>query len=138
MRRADLREHLVHPPPLGRARAPQHAERGDEPARDDFADGGGQGGIERGLLRDIAQAPPLGEGRGDMPEEPHLAARGLQQTQHQAQQGGLAGAVGADDAEEVARLDGEVDAVEHRHLSVGEADVVDLDEGPHVSPPSAA
>jgi hypothetical protein len=72
-----------------------------------------------------------------MPEEPHLAARGLEQAQHQAQQRGLAGAVGTDDAEEVAGLDGEVDALQHRHFAVGEADVVDLDEGPHVSPPSA-
>src|SRR3990172_3597972 len=93
--------------------------------------GHGQGRVERGPLGNIADSAPLAE-RGRRPaEEPHRPFLRLEQPQHHAQERGLARAVGADNAEKVAGLDGEVDAVEHADLSVGDAHALELDEGAH-------
>ena len=44
-----------------------------------------------------------------------------------AQEGGLAASGGAEDGDELAGLDGEVDAVQHRQGAVADMEVLDLD-----------
>src|SRR5207253_2133457 len=51
-------------------------------------------------------------------EEPHEALGGTDQAQHHPQRRRLAGAVGAEIAEHVSRLDGEVDVVDGEDLAV--------------------
>ena len=60
-----------------------------------------------------------------------------QQTHDGGKHGGLAGAVGADHRDDLARLDPEVDVVQGLHLAVGDAEIVDLENGGghHSTPP---
>src|SRR5882672_6519318 len=133
-----LAEHLRDALAFRAADAPEEAERGQEPGRHHLVDGHRQGGIEGGLLRHVAETAPLPERRRRVTEEADRAALGRQEAQYDAEQGGLAGAIRADDAEEVAGLDGQVDALEHRDRPVGEAHVLELDEGAHQPPISIA
>src|SRR5262249_16194556 len=59
----------------------------------------------------------------------------LGEAQHDAQERGLARAVGPDEAEEVAGLHREVDGLEDAHLAVAERHVLELDERPHARAP---
>ncbi len=59
----------------------------------------------------------------------HLAVVGLELTGHQPHQGGLAGAVAADDADAFAGFDGQVDVVEQQRTADAEVDVLELEEG---------
>ena len=63
------------------------------------------------------------------PEEPHAALAGTDEPQHHAQRGRLAGAVGAEVAEDVAREHGEVDAGDRDELAVALDEAADLDGG---------
>ena len=128
---ACARQRLAHARSLRSADALEEAEARHEPGGDHLLHGHGQGRVERGPLGDIAQPPPLPECRRRLAEEPHRAFLGHEQPQHDAQERGLARAVGADDAEKVAGLDGQVDAVEHADFTVGDADALELDEGTH-------
>jgi hypothetical protein len=65
-----------------------------------------------------------------MTEEAHVPAIG-RAIQHDAQERRLAPAVRPDDAEEVTRVHGEVDALEDGQLAVTDVDVLELDEGSH-------
>ena len=128
---ADLAEHLGDAGALRRPDPAEQAERGHEARRHDLLDGGGEVGVEHGSLGHIAEAPPLPERRRRMTEEAHVPAIGRQQSQHDAQERRLAPAVRPDDAEEVTRVHGEVDALEDGQLAVTDVDVLELDEGPH-------
>src|SRR5690606_6627519 len=61
--------------------------------------------------------------------QPHLAVVGLQLARDQAQQGGLAGAVAADDAYAFAGLDRQVDPFEQQRTADAEVDALELEEG---------
>src|SRR5262245_6437407 len=128
---ADLAQDLGDARALGRADAPEQTESRHEAGRDDFADGRGQAGVERRLLRDVAHAPPLAKRGGRVAEQQDAALLGWQEPEHDPQPRGLARAVRADDAEEVAGRDGEVDPLEDPNLAAIERDVLELDEGPH-------
>ena len=60
-------------------------------------------------------------------EQADRAARRLLEAGDGAQQRGLAAAGGAEDRDELAGLDREVDAVQHRHGAVADMEVLDLD-----------
>ena len=60
----------------------------------------------------------------DLRADLELAGVGLQVAEQRAHQRGLAGAVGADDADPVERLDGEVEAVEEHLLAVALGDAL--------------
>jgi hypothetical protein len=78
--------------------------------------------VEHGLLEDHA---PVGGGPGDpLPADPDLALRRRHEAGDEAQQRGLAAAGGAGEADELAGLDGEVDAVERPDLAVGHVEGV--------------
>lgn len=68
--------------------------------------------------------------RGDVGEgfavEDDAAADRFEQAGEGAQGGGLAGAVGADEGDDLAGLDGEGDALDGFDLAVGDAEVLDL------------
>src|SRR5262245_29177460 len=128
---ADLAQDLGDARALGRADAPEQTESRHETGRDDLADGGGQAGVERRFLGDVAEAPPLAKCRGRVAEQEDAAMLGRQEPEHDPEQRGLARAIRADDAEEVAGRDREVDPLEDPNLAAIERDVLELDEGPH-------
>jgi hypothetical protein len=66
--------------------------------------------------RNVAEAGP-GAARGRLAEQPQLAGGRGQQPEQQPDQGGLAGAVGADQADDLAGGDVEVDAVDRQQLA---------------------
>ena len=87
-------------------------------------------------------APPLGhlgdaephqlvrlDGVDRLPLEVDLAAAGAQQAADGLEGGRLAGAVGAQDGDDLALADLEVDAVQRLHVAVGDAQALDLEEG---------
>src|SRR6266542_7100038 len=129
--RAHAGEGFLHARALPGPDALEAAEARHEPGGDDLAYRHRQCRIERSALRHVAQSAPLTKRGGRLAEEPHRPILRLEETQHHAKQGGLARAVRPDDAEEVTRLDGEVDAVEHTHLAVGHAHTFELDERAH-------
>ena len=61
--------------------------------------------IEVGLLRQIADALVLGDVGGRLAENEGIAVGGEKQTQEELDGGGLAGAVGAEQAEDLALAD---------------------------------
>src|SRR5215813_1981548 len=128
---ADARKRVLHPHPLAPADALEEPEARHQPRGHDLADRHGQGRIERGSLRHVAEPAPLPEGGGRLAEEPDRSSLRLEQPEHDAEKRGLAGSVRPDDAEEVAWLHGEVDAFKHSHLAVGDAHALELDEGTH-------
>ena len=75
LRHADLAQHLVDALAGRGAEPAEEPERGHEPGGHHLVHGHGQGGVERGPLGHVAEAPPLAERAGRMPEEPHRAAR---------------------------------------------------------------
>ena len=86
-----------------------------QPARgDDLAHGGRDAGAGADPLRHEADAAPVPEAVERGAEQPHLAAAGGHQPEHGADQGRLAGAVGAEDGEHLAGPHDEVDAAQHR------------------------
>ncbi|VFT48114.1 Uncharacterised protein [Pseudomonas aeruginosa] len=104
VRRADLaqrRQRLLAPDPGYQAEEAQYAER--------------QGGVDVEFLRHVADGQPR--------PSPDLADVRLEQAEHAAYQGGLAGAVGADQGDDLAGLDGQVDIAQHRLAVEGHADL---------------
>ncbi|MNC24500.1 hypothetical protein D3C75_725550 [compost metagenome] len=79
-----------------------------------------QRGIDLDLLRHVANA--------QFRLAPYLAAVRLEQAEHGAHQGGLARAVRADQGDDLARCDRQVDAVEHRLATEGDADLLQADQ----------
>ena len=69
--------------------------------------------------------------RGPAAEDAHLATRRLQEPEEELERGGLAAAVGADDAQELALADGQVDAFEDRGAVVAEPHVAKRDDWRH-------
>ena len=67
-----------------------------------------------------------------MAENPHAAAIGARESGEDRDQRRLAGAVGAEQAEELARLHGEVDAGERIDVAEATCEPVDLDRQRHV------
>src|SRR3972149_2478678 len=67
----------------------------------------------------------VGGGGAARPEAPAL---GRQEPRDRPQRGGLAGAVGADQADQLARRDGEVEPAERRHGAVGGVHVLEPEE----------
>src|SRR5712692_2762991 len=128
---ADPGQHLLDAAPLRFPGPLEEPEYRDEPARHHLLDGDGQGRVEGGLLRHVAEPAPFTKGPGRLAEEPDRAFRRRKETQHHAQEGGLARAIGPDDAEKVAGLHGEVDAVEYTHRTVVDGHALELDEGAH-------
>ena len=61
-------------------------------------------------------------------EQPHLAGAGGDQPEDHVQGGGLAGAVGAEQADDLARTDPEADAVHGGDRPEALADVVDVED----------
>lgn len=96
---------------------------------------GGEFDVEAGALEDDAEAlaDGVGLGEGVAAEDADDGARpgGSEHGGDDAEEGGLAPAVGAEDAEDLALGDGEVDAVERGAvgLGVGVREVLDVDGG---------
>jgi hypothetical protein len=82
--------------------------------------------VQPALLRHVAEARAR---RGvDPPAAPaHLAAVGREHAEHDPHRRGLAGAVGSDEAEELARRDGERDPVERDDVAVAAGEVGQLE-----------
>ena len=122
-------EDVVHPLP-GAARTPAQPVAVPVLAEgDEVAHAQRHVHVEVHLLGHVAH-PALGQG---VAGPAHLAARRREQSQHQAQQGGLAGAVGADQSGELAGLEVEVDVAQDestRHLHVHAGHFNDVAPGP--------
>src|SRR5919109_328095 len=91
------------------------------------------GNVGDALPRDLrgphsGQAPPV---EGDLPAGMNHAGEG-------AQGGRLAGAVGTEDHDLLAPVDGEVDPLEHLHLAVAGAEALDLEQRSHAGAPRYA
>src|SRR6202008_4997207 len=68
-------------------------------------------------------------GPGDVvPVEEHLAGTGVDETGHRLQERRLAGAVGAEEGDDLAFVDLEVDTEEDLHRPVGDVESLALDE----------
>ena len=93
---------------------------------------------------DVASLGGVGEAQGDdlvggdavegLAVEEDAAAAGLEEPGEGAQGGGLAGAVGADEGDDLAGFDGEGDALDGFDLAVGDLEVLDLEQCGHWSP----
>src|SRR5690606_10096703 len=90
----------------------------------------GQLGVERGLLEYHAERTPHGSGALDrvVPEDTGRAGRRRHQRRDDAEERRLAAAVGAEEAEQLARRDLERDAAERGVLAVAMCEITD-DEG---------
>ena len=87
---------------------------GQPPGGDDLADGGGDAARRRGALRDVADAAPSrGSGAAACRTARQLAAGERDLADDGAYGGGLAGAVGAEQRDDLAAADGEVDTAQH-------------------------
>ena len=95
-----------------------------EHGHDVLADG--EAAEDRGLLRQIAEAEDgaavHGQAGNVLAVEQDAAAVGLHQAHDRIEAGGLAGAVGAEQAEHLAAVDAERDVGQHRLLVVGFGD----------------
>nr|AAD00241.1 glucose-binding protein [Pseudomonas putida] len=80
-----------------------------------------QRGIDLNLLRHVANA--------QLRLAPYFATVRLEQPEYGAHQGGLARPVGADQGDDLAGCDRQVDAVEHRLAAKGDADLLQADQG---------
>ena len=79
-------------------------------------------------LREVADAPAVGERPSRLAEQPHLTARRALEAEREPEQRRLAAAVRAGDRDELAGLDAQRDVVEHaRALRVREVDVLELE-----------
>ena len=129
-----LRARPPRPPRRSRAgRARLSGRNGGAPrepaGRHDLADGGGDAGGGRGALRHEADPLPGGELPERGAEQAHLAAHGGHQPQHGPHQRRLAGAVGAQDRDDLAGPDVQVDAAQHRAAAELDGDVAGPDQG---------
>ena len=70
-----------------------------------------------------------------LPSKMILPDGGLEQAGEGAQGGGLAGAVGADEGDDLAGFDAEGDAFDGFDLAVGDAEVLDLEQCGHWASP---
>ena len=132
---------LGQPDPLDRlgddraVAAAQRAEQaaGREPARgDDLAHGRRRVDAELRALGEVAERGAAREPRRRLAEEERLARRRPLEPERQPHQRRLAAAVRTGDRDELARLDGELDVLEHRPAAVvGERDVAQLDRYRH-------
>ena len=79
-------------------------------------------------LEDHGDVALLRRERGDvLAEQADGPARGFLEAGDGAQQRGLAAAGGTEDGHELARRDGKVDAVQHRHRAVAHMQILDFD-----------
>ena len=72
---ADPGEHFPDTDPLRFPRPLEESQHRHEPARHDLFDGDGQGGIEGGLLRHVAEPSPFAKSRRRLAEESDRALR---------------------------------------------------------------
>ena len=72
---ADPGEHFPDTGPLRFPRPLEESQHRHEPARHDLFDGDGQGGIEGGLLRHVAEPSPFAKSRRRLAEESDRALR---------------------------------------------------------------
>ena len=93
--------------------------------------GGGEIVVEADRVGQIADAPLDRKrlARRIEAEHAHLACRDVGQPEHHQDGGGLAGAVGAEQAENLAAADGERDVVDGDRRSVGLGEALGLDDG---------
>src|SRR5437762_3390628 len=93
----------------------------------------GQLGIEAGILEDHAEprANALGFPLEIVPEHAHSALAGPNQRREDLEQSGLAAAVGAEQSEDLAALDGEADSPQRFALAVAVSEVGDFDRRGH-------
>ncbi len=110
---------------LGAARPAQPAELAVAPHHHDVQHGGGEVPVDAAALRHVPdQAPLLPVGTA---VDQHLARGRLDQPHDRLHQGGLAGAVRADDRHQDAGRDAQVHVPQHRPVAVGHGQVGDLD-----------
>ena len=121
-REVEQLQHLADPPPhLG----PRHAAQAQAVA--DVAEHRHVRPERVGLEHHRDVALLRGEVRDIAAGEPDGAGRGLLEAGDGAQERGLAAAGRAEDRDELARRDGEVDAMQHRRRAVADVEVLDLD-----------
>src|ERR1019366_4064834 len=90
--------------PAGRGRACVGSAHPVEPSEVDELLGHPHARVEAAPLGNVADPPPGGEG-DRRPSPPHLTGVGGEHAEDDAHGGGLAGAIGPDEAEELARPD---------------------------------
>src|SRR5213078_404381 len=117
---ADLLDQLVGAPLAGPGR---HAE---QPAGEIAQLADGEVVVEVGRLGEKADLAPRPAAAERLAEQLRAAGGGADEAHQRADRGGLAGAVGADEAEDVAALDAERDAAQRLHLLAGERRAVGL------------
>ncbi len=101
----------------------------DEAEGDDLADGDGEGPIDGVALWDVADEGAVGARiAGGFTEDGDGAGVGFDGAEHEFHEGGLAAAVGSDDAEGGAFFDVEGDVGECGFVVVGVGDIVDADD----------
>ena len=95
----------------------------------------GEERVEHQFLRHDAEKPSRIAIVGDdvVAEDASLAGIGVGQAREDRDQSGLAGAVGSEQAEELARFDAEVDAGKRLHGAETARDIDDLDRGRHMT-----
>jgi hypothetical protein len=102
------------------------------------------------VVRDVREAKPRPRGRGDPREvgtvQADCPAGWLQQSRDRAQRGGLAGAVGAEERDDLAAADGQRQIAHDRRTEIGHGQLVEFEDDiapsgchlPHPPSPAAA
>ena len=127
---ADLGERVVDGAAVVAARPPDRPEAREAAHHHDVLDGDRERPVDVLGLRDVGDAPRLAP--GGRPEDLDPARPRGEQPGHQLEQRALAGAVGADDREQAAGLDGDRDVLERGPLAVARGHVAQPDVGVRV------
>src|SRR5699024_10298935 len=88
----------------------------------------GEAGVERALLGDVAEVGAAVTGGAAVHQ--HLAGVGPDLAEQYLEQGGLAGAVGAEDGDELAGLDLQVEVLDERAAAARDPHPALRDDGP--------
>jgi hypothetical protein len=85
------------------------------------------------VVRDVRETTPCPRGRGHPREvgavQPDRAAGRLQQSRYRPQRGGLAGAVGTEERDDLAAADGQRQVAHDRRTVIGHGQLVELKDG---------
>src|SRR5712691_6538886 len=128
-REAAQRDRRAGRVPILLAKPAERAARRDATEEHGLADGRREVRVERDrVLRNVRNAVPFPEPRDGLAEQLDLPGRGAVEAQDEAEQGGLPAAVGPDDPEDLALVDGEVDVPKDLLPVPGEAHAPRVDD----------
>jgi hypothetical protein len=109
--------------------AAQQLPAGQPSRADHLLDGGRHPSADRVPLRHVPDAPAFAEAMGGDAEEVDLAGDDLREPEHPTDEGGLAGAVRADEGDHLAAPHDEIGAAQDGLLAVADAGRAELDDG---------